>query len=178
MESLFEYLYSEPVRLDADFPVQRNLESRKWQNYFVCKAVGNDDGISSGHYRVYLPAWSAGTYFLDKEGKYDETFSRADPRQPADRERIRTKLPLIGDSNERSERGDGLGNDDSSFIDAGEVDYAGSNGRTNGNRFSDRHYGGTNYLFQDLHGKWDVRLRSELARDYDLNGVQDIDVQP
>ena len=35
-----------------------------------------------------------------------------------------------------------------SYIDAGEADYAGSNGRTNGNRFSDRHYGGTNYLFQ------------------------------
>jgi len=177
-ESLFEYIYAEPVRLEADFPVQRNLESRKWQNYFVCRAVGNDDGISSGHYRVYLPAWSAGTYFLDEDGKYDESFSRADPRQPAHRERIRTKLPLIGDSNERSERGDGLGNDDSSYIDAGEANYAGSNGRTNGNRFSDRHYGGTNYLFQDLHGTWDVRLRSELARDYDLNGVQDIDVQP
>ncbi|MCH7926217.1 MAG: hypothetical protein IIC51_11845, partial [Planctomycetes bacterium] len=90
----------------------------------------------------------------------------------------RPTLPLLGDANEDSERGDGLGNDDCSYIDAGEADYAGSNGRTNGNRFSDRHYGGTNYLFQDMHGAWDVRLRSELARDYDLNGVQDIDVQP
>ena len=62
--------------------------------------------------------------------------------------------------------------------DAGEANYAGSDGRSNGNRFSDRHSGGTNYLFQDLHGAWDTRLRSELARDYDLNGVIDISTQP
>ena len=177
-ESLFAYVYAEPVRFPADYPVQRNLDSRAWQKYFICKAVGNEDGVSSGHYRVYLPSWSAGSYLLDAEERYDESFSRANPRRPANRERIRPRLPLIGDSNENSERGDGLGNDDCSYIDAGEADYAGSNGRTNGNRFSDRHYGGTNYLFQDMHGAWDVRLRSELARDYDLNGIQDIDVQP
>ncbi|MCH8146488.1 MAG: prepilin-type N-terminal cleavage/methylation domain-containing protein [Planctomycetes bacterium] len=177
-ELLFTYLYSQPVRLEANYPVQRNLDSRAWQEYFICKAVGNADGVSSGHYRVYLPSWSAGSYVLDGEDRYDESFSRADPRRPASRDRIRPRLPLIGDANEESERGDGLGNDDCSFIDAGEADYAGSNGRTNGNRFSDRHYGGTNYLFQDMHGAWDVRLRTELARDYDLNSVQDIDVQP
>jgi hypothetical protein len=81
---------------------------------------------------------------------------------------------LIGDANEYSERGDGIGEDDCSFIDAGEANYAGSDGARNGNRFSDRHHGGTNYLYGDLHGAWTTRLRDELARDYDLNGVIDI----
>lgn len=177
-ELLFTYLYAEPVNVTSHFPVLRNVESKRWENYFVCKAVGDDDGISSGHYRVYLPAWSAGSYQLDEARVYDETETRADPRRPAQREQVRPKLPLIGDANERSERGDGFGSDDCSFIDAGEANFAGSNGRTNGNRFSDRHYGGTNYLFQGLHGRWNTRLRNDLARDYDLNGVQDVEVQP
>ena len=84
------------------------------------------------------------------------------------------RLPLLGDANERSERGDGIGDDDGSFIDAGEANFAGSDGRTNGNRFADRHSGGTNYLFPDLHGSWDPVLRLELARDYDLNNVVDV----
>ena len=86
-------------------------------------------------------------------------------------------MPLIGDANEWSERGDGLGNDDCSFIDAGEANYAGSNGR-NGNRFSDRHSGGANYLFQDLHGSWSTKLREDLSEDYDLNGVEDLEIDP
>ena len=183
-ELLFAYVYRERVRLPDNYPVQRNIDNRRWENYFVCEAVGGDEA-NSGHYRVYLPAWSAGSYALEAEGVYGDT-TRADPGRPAARERIRPRMPLIGDANERSERGDGVGqgvgdpfsNDDCSFIDAGEVNYAGSNGRTNGNRFSDRHYGGTNYLFQDLHGSWDPKLREELARDYDLNGVADIEVEP
>jgi|GEM_PF-919835 len=177
-ELLFTYLYAEPVNVTSDFPVLRNVESQRWENYFVCKAVGDDQGISSGHYRVYLPAWSAGSYQLGEAQVYNEAQTRADPRRPAHREQVRPKLPLIGDANERSERGDGFGSDECSYIDAGEANYAGSNGRTNGNRFSDRHYGGTNYLFQDLHGAWNTRLRNDLARDYDLNGVQDIEVYP
>jgi prepilin-type processing-associated H-X9-DG protein len=77
-----------------------------------------------------------------------------------------------------SERGDGFGLDDCSYIDAGEANYAGSDGRANGNRFDDRHSGGTNYLFQDLHAEWETRLRDDLARDYDLNGVIDVAVSP
>jgi prepilin-type processing-associated H-X9-DG protein len=133
--------------------------------------------VNSGHYRVYLPAWSAGSYALEKGGIYGES-TRADPDHSAVLERIYHKLPLIGDANERSERGDGIGDDDCSYIDAGEANYVGSNGINNGNRFSDRHYGGTNYLFPDLHAAWNLRLREELARDYDLNGKHDIDVQP
>ncbi len=171
-EILFSHVYGEQVRVPVSYPVQRNIDGRRWEEYFICKAVG-DEGASSGHYRVYLPAWSAGSYALEAGGVYGDD-TRANPDISASRERVRPKLPLIGDANDRSERGDGLGANDCSYIDAGEANYVGSNGVNNGNRFSDRHYGGTNYLFQDLHGAWKTRLREELARDYDLNGVIDI----
>jgi len=172
-EILYTFVYREEVKVRESYPVQRNVGQKRWEKYFLCKATG-DEGPSSGHYRVYLPAWGWGSYSLDKGGRYlDQT--RANPKRGAAREMIRPRLPLIGDANELSERGDGLGDDDCSYIDAGEANYAGSNGRDNGNRFSDRHYGGTNYLFQDLHAEWNTRLREELARDFDLNGIDDID---
>ena len=181
-EALYAYAYSQRVQLPDHYPVQRNIEPRRWENYLVCEAAGGNEA-SSGHYRVYLPAWSAGTYVLDTGDVYgDETW--ANPDRPAPRERISLKLPLIGDANEQSERGDGVFfgegrfDDDCSYIDAGEANYAGSNGRNNGNRFSDRHHGGTNYLFPDLHADWDRQLREELARDYDLNNVPDPEVEP
>jgi len=172
MELLFTFVYRDAVTVPDDYAVQRNIQGRRWQEYFLCKAA-TDDGVSSGHYRVYLPSWAAGSYVLEEDGVYGLT-TRADPDRAPSREMIRPKMPLIGDANERSERGDGLGTDDCSYIDAGEANYAGSNGMTNGNRFSDRHYGGTNYLFQDLHASWSTRLRDDLARDYDLNGVVDV----
>lgn len=175
-ELLFSFVYKEPLQLTENYPVQRNIEGSRWQEYFICRAVG-DMGINSGHYRVYLPSWSAGSYSLQADGVYGDT-TRANPNRSANRERIRPKMPLLGDANDLSERGDGLGIDDCSYIDAGEANYIGSTGRNSGNRFSDRHYGGTNYLFQDLHASWSTRLREELARDYDLNGVIDIPVQP
>jgi prepilin-type N-terminal cleavage/methylation domain-containing protein/prepilin-type processing-associated H-X9-DG protein len=171
-ELLFSFVYSEPVQVPERYPVQRNVEATRWQQYFVCRSVG-DIGPNSGNYRVYLPSWSAGTYALDRDGVYGLD-AKALPDRPAQRERIRPKMPLIGDANELSERGDGLGVDDCSYIDAGEADYSGDDGRGHGNRFSDRHYGGTNFLFQDLHAEWSTRLRRELARDYDLNGVEDV----
>jgi prepilin-type N-terminal cleavage/methylation domain-containing protein/prepilin-type processing-associated H-X9-DG protein len=174
-ETLFSYIYGEKVRVRDDFPVQRNIEGERWEKYFICGAAG-DTGPNSGHYRIYLPAWNAGSYTIKSNGRYGDD-THADPRRNGRRERIPPKLPLIGDSNDRSERGDGLGTDDCSYIDAGEADYAGSNG-INGNRFSDRHYGGTNFLFQDLHASWELRMRRDLARDYDLNGVIDVDVVP
>jgi prepilin-type N-terminal cleavage/methylation domain-containing protein/prepilin-type processing-associated H-X9-DG protein len=171
-EILFPFVYRDAVQLPKSYPVLRNIEGRRWEEYFLCKAAGST-GVSSGHYRVYLPSWSAGSYALEEGSVYGIT-TRADPDRAAPRELIRPKMPLLGDANDRSERGDGLGTDDCSFIDAGEANYAGSNGVNNGNRFSDRHYGGTNYLFQDLHAEWSTRLRDELARDYDLNGIVDV----
>ena len=176
-EILWNYVYNEPVNVTDSFPVQRNLDSRRWQKYMLCAALG-DDGVNSGHFRVYLPAWSANTFRIDADPRTGGVTTSANPMVGSPLDRIRQRLPIIGDANELSERGDGIGNDDTSYIDAGEANYAGSDGRFNGNRFSDRHLGGTNYLFPDLHGAWDTLLRSELARDYDLNGVQDIDTQP
>jgi len=171
-EILFSYVYAEQVKLPVSFPVQRNVQGDRWEAYFLCQSVGDRD-VSSGHYRVYLPAWGGGSYSLGPRGVWsDET--RANPTRSGQREHVRPKLPLIGDANEYSERGDGLGDDDGSFIDAGEANYAGSDGMRNGNRFADRHHGGTNYLFGDLHGAWNTGLRGELSRDYDLNGVIDM----
>lgn len=174
-EILFAYVYGETVRLPVKLPVQRNVQGDKWEEYFLCKEVG-DTGVGSGHYRVYLPSWSIGSYTLEAGGVYGDS-TLANPEYSAARDRIRPKMPLIGDANDMSSRGDGVGNDDGSFIDGGEANEAGTTGR-NGNRFSDRHYGGTNYLFQDLHAAWNTRLRDELARDYDLNGVIDVPVVP
>lgn len=173
-EVLFAYVYMEEVRVPEPYPVLRNVEGRRWEKYFLCPALG-DDGVTSGHYRVYLPSWTANMP-TDGKGRWLDSY-KATPDSPANRENVRPKLPLIGDANDYSERGDGVGDDDCSYIDAGEANFAGSNGR-NGNRFSDRHSGGTNYLFQDLHAAWNTHLRQELARDYDLNGVVDIDVRP
>ena len=185
-ELLWQYVYREHVFdpnrpiLDpsdnepADFPVQRNLESERWEEYFVCKASAFH-GAHSGHYRVYLPAWSASSYSIRADGTFgDDTVP--DPRQSASRSAIRPKLPLIGDANEVSARGDGLGFDDCSYIDAGEANDAGL--CRGGNRFSDRHLGGTNFLFQDLHADWSQSLRARLAVDYDLNGIEDVSIVP
>ncbi len=175
-ELLFSHLYGETVNVATNFPVLRNVEGHRWEKYFLCRQAG-EDGVSSGHYRVYLPAWNSGGQLVDATGRWSDDYE-PNPWRSSSRESIRVKMPLIGDANENSERGDGVGLDDCSYIDAGEADYAGSNGRTNGNRFSDRHYGGTNFLFQDLHGEWNTRLRRDLARDYDLNYVVDIATAP
>jgi prepilin-type N-terminal cleavage/methylation domain-containing protein/prepilin-type processing-associated H-X9-DG protein len=184
MEILFPYVYQETVYksdevAQVSFPVQRNVDADRWTGYFICKA-SRTRGVNSGNYRVYLPAWAAGTFTVDAEGVFDES-SGPDPTASITRSAIRPKMLLIGDANEISERGDGdVGvavPDDCSYIDAGEADYAGLDGQT-GNRFSDRHSGGTNYLFQDFHGDWDTSLRRKLARDYDLNGIEDIPSAP
>jgi prepilin-type N-terminal cleavage/methylation domain-containing protein/prepilin-type processing-associated H-X9-DG protein len=175
-EILFKYVYRDNVNVPQNYPVQRNIDGDRWEEYFTCKSAGGD-GVNSGSYRVYLPSWSVGTYAVDASGRWSEN-TRPNPNRPASRENIRPRMPLIGDANPMSERGDGIGVDDCSYIDAGEANYAGSDGRANGNRFDDRHSGGTNYLFQDLHGEWSTRLRDDLARDYDLNGVIDVTVSP
>ena len=174
-ELLWSYAYRETIQFPQSYPAQRNIDSDRWEEYLICQAVGSLD-VSSGHYRVYLPAWSAGTYHILPDGRYGDK-TRADPRRAALIERIRPRLPIIGDAHDQSERGDGLGDDDCSYIDAGEANTAGSDGYS-GNRFSDRHYGGTNFLFADHHAERNRKLRGQLARDWDLNGVDDIEITP
>ncbi len=175
-ELLYSFVYQEEINLNHSYPAQRRVPGKRWEDYLVCRAAG-DERPTSGHYRVYLPAWTGETSGLDSQQRWTDTTS-SNPSRAGRRENIRPVMPLIGDANDLSERGDGLGNDESSYIDAGEANIAGFNGRSNGNRFSDRHYGGTNFLFQDLHGSWTPHLRKELARDFDLNGVIDVTIAP
>ncbi len=186
MEILFEFVYREEVYPfegqghTIDFPAQRNVDAEKWAEYFICKASG-DRGINAGHYRVYLPFWASGTYALHDDRTFDLT-SGPRPTASISRGSISPKKILIGDANDASYRGDGdlealHEGDDCSYIDAGEANEAGPTGR-DGNRFSDRHYGGTNYLFQDLHCEWSTKMRERLAVDWDLNDVADVDIVP
>ncbi len=173
-EIVYQYIYKErvfdPTKVEVhSLPVQRNMEPDRWQPYFRCKA-SSVHARHSGHYRVYLPSWLMGTYGLDANGRYDLQGSILNPRLAASRTQILPRMPLIMDSNEFSERFD------TSYIDAGEANTAGSAGH-NGNRISDRHYGGTNLLFQDLSAHWERNsFRERLARDYDLNGINDVDL--
>ncbi|RJP40404.1 MAG: prepilin-type N-terminal cleavage/methylation domain-containing protein [Phycisphaerales bacterium] len=173
-EALWAYAYHEQVRLPLPFPAQRNLDAERFGEYLLCPTAGTDE--SSGHYRAYLPAWSYGSYHIQPDGKYGFD-TRANPRFSATIESVPLRLPIVMDANEQSERGDGFGNDDCSYIDAGEANTAGSNG-FDGNRISDRHYGGANYLFPDHHAERSGRLRERLAEDWDLNGTIDVDILP
>jgi prepilin-type N-terminal cleavage/methylation domain-containing protein/prepilin-type processing-associated H-X9-DG protein len=189
-EILFSWVYREiPYDMDglgvcrphqSDFAVQRNTDRERYAGYFLCKAAGQS-GVTSGHYRVYLPFWSYNTISLNSNRTYDLS-KPADPRVTMSRGGLSPKHVLIMDANEFSYRGDGdegreHEGDDCSYIDAGEANEAGTTGN-NGNRISDRHYGGANYLFQDFHAEWNTKLRERLARDFDLNTVDDIAVAP
>jgi prepilin-type N-terminal cleavage/methylation domain-containing protein/prepilin-type processing-associated H-X9-DG protein len=175
-ELMYGYIWKEMDRMydpeqavQYSYPVQRNIPRDRWQRYFDCKASPFRFD-HSGHYRVYLPAWLMGTYALDENRRYDIQNTILNPRLPASRSRIAPRMILLGDANAQSER------IDTSYIDAGEANTAGSAG-FNGNRFSDRHYGGTNYLFQDFSADWmRNKFREELGSDIDLNGVQDVEV--
>ncbi len=175
-ELLYSFVYQDTINVNESYPAQRRVPGKRWEDYLVCRAAG-DEQPTSGHYRVYLPAWTGQSSGLGSQQRWTDT-TLTNPSRSGRRENIRPVMPLLGDANDLSERGDGLGSDDSSYIDAGEANIAGSNGRTNGNRFSDRHYGGANYLFQDLHGSWSPHLRKELSRDFDLNGVIDVTIAP
>jgi prepilin-type N-terminal cleavage/methylation domain-containing protein/prepilin-type processing-associated H-X9-DG protein len=176
-EILWSFVYKEPVTVPAALPVQRNVQGERWEEYFLCKASA-ERGVNSGHYRVYLPAWAWGTYSINPDGTFGET-TQPNPWASTTRASIRPRLPLIGDANEESACGNPCQDPDrvTSYIDAGEANDAGTTGR-NGNRFSDRHYGGTNFLFQDFHAEWRRKFREELAIDWDLNGVDDIEIVP
>lgn len=152
----------------ADFPAQRNLrEVEGWyQRYFNCKSAAGPPVNHAGHYRVYLPSWSYGTFGLLEDGRYDLE-QDADPLYPARLEAVPLKLPLLGDATP-----------DccvvTSYVAAGQA-FVGGPGS---NRFDDRHYGGVNFLFPDSHAERSTRLHRELQQDYDLNRVIDETVEP
>jgi len=173
-ELLWSYVYREEVFEPSDFPVQRNINGRRWVSYMLCK-TSKRSGENSGHYRVYLPSWSYGTYFVSSREAWELEIvgepNYPNPRTATSFTELRPKLVLMGDANDRSYQGDGVDDDDTSWIDPGEANQGG----VDGNRFSDRHYGYTNFLFADMHADKDLKLREELARDWDMNGVIDIE---
>ena len=177
-EILWTYVYKDEIRETAYFPAMRNVDPEKFEEYFVCKA-GKVRGFNSGHYRVYLPAWSSGSYQIQPDGTFGDD-TRPNPWSSTSRSSIKPKLPLLGDANEHSWAGHPCNDQPvtlTSFIDAGDANTGNVLGAQYGNRFSDRHYGGTNFLFQDLHATWEPRLRDKLAVDWDLNGVDDITIE-
>jgi hypothetical protein len=184
-ELLWSFMYREEAFEPVNFPVQRNTDPGRWAKYFTCKTA-DIQGKNSGHYRVYLPSWSYGSYAVGARSPWElQDASGApnypDPTTPTRYANLRPKLILLGDANERSYRGnddpledaDGDGHDDNdgSWIDPDEANESGKDG----NRFSDRHYGNTNFLYADMHAEKDTKTRERLARDWDMNGIDDIE---
>ena len=175
-ETLFAYVWQDRISRPTDdpkppLPVQRNIYPERYEKYFLCKA-SSYRGQNSGHFRLYLPAWLMNQVSVGVDDQYDIANTVLDPWQAGSRSAIPPRMPLIGDANELSEQ------PCTSYIDAGEANTAGTGGH-NGNRFSDRHYGGTNYLFQDMHAEWRRAsvFRERLSIDVDLNGIDDVEVQ-
>ncbi len=166
-ELLADVLYEQPPAC-LDFPAQRNVrEVEGWyQRYFNCKSAAGSPVNHSGHYRVYLPAWSFGTFGLLEDGRYDLE-QDANPAHPARLEIVPLKLPLLGDATP-----DCIAL--TSYVAAGQA-FVGGPGA---NRFDDRHYGGVNFLFPDAHAERTTRLHRELQQDYDLNRILDETVEP
>lgn len=195
-EMLYEHvLPNETVTDWAHFPVQRNFDG-KYTGLFTCPEAELAED-HSGHYRVYLPAWANEVYPVDQHGRIALTSSSPYSLSPR-MSNLKAKLPLIGDANEFSNRGDYLGNlvmdgcqsagcpvAETSVIGLAvspaherfneanqQLDFCGD-GEQSINSFSHRHANTANYLFGDLHAESDGKLRERLACDWDLNGVED-----
>ncbi len=214
-ELLYEHVYKGSSITDrARYPVQRNRDDR-YPQFATCRAA-RPQADHAGHYRVYLPGWSADSYRLDSDGA---VASRPNPGKPAKLSQLPNHLVLMGDSEEESEAGDELppipdvctslcgcaeecrpdvyacessfispnhwlcpDRAESRFDNGAGVSLINEANQTVSrfgsefvpNRFSDRHRGGTNFLFTDFHAEHSRTLRQRLACDYDLNGVADV----
>ncbi len=165
------YRYKPTPDPNEPFPVQRNTRNigRYFAHYFNCPALGKE-ADHTGHYRVYLPAWSYGSLKRDGTGKIT---AAADPLKSTVLESAPPQLPLLGDA-----RG-GVQDDPnaaSSYIGGGEAEPGVEGAVT----FDDRHYGRVNLLFNDGHIElvpynrdYSENLFVKLNDDWDLNGVED-----
>ena len=99
-ETLWTYVYKEEIRATEYFPAMRNIDPEQYENYFICRA-SKKRGFNSGHYRVYLPAWAAGTFTILPDGTFGDD-TRPDPWSSTTRSTIKPKMPLMGDANEHS----------------------------------------------------------------------------
>lgn len=179
----------------SHFPAQRNYNDR-YNRLFNCPQA-SEQVTHGGHLRVYGPGWAHGSLVLGTHGEVASSRSiNASPQRISD---LRANWVLLGDSNEFSSEGDYQGvpqhpsfpvcecpQPESSTVGLQSEKGTGtlSNAATScafqvcgeakkANCFSDRHNGGTNYLFGDFHAEWSSTLRDDLACDWDLNGVRD-----
>jgi prepilin-type processing-associated H-X9-DG protein len=164
------YRHKPPLEPDVSFPVMRNAHGvgSGYFHYFNCPWLGKEED-HTGHYRVYLPAWSYRSVVRDSLGRIDPN-SAGDPNKPSTLESVPPHLPLLGDART------GVTGDPTSYIAGGEA-APGPEGRAT---FDDRHYGRLNLLYPDGH----VELApyqennlsnffNRLSRDWDLNGVEE-----
>lgn len=169
-ELLGEQNYRRKPRVDPNepFPVQYNTDNigRFYFYYFNCPGIGKE-ADHTGHYRVYLPAWSYGSLKRDSQNRISQG---ANPYTTPSLDHIPPQLPLLGDARR------GVTGEPSSYIAGGEAE-PGTEGMAT---FDDRHYGRVNLLYSDGHNELTAyqaespeNLFVRLGRDWDLNGVED-----
>jgi len=167
-ELLAEELYHRKPSCEPNesFPVQynRNGIGSYYFYYFNCPMLGKEEN-HTGHYRVYLPAWSYGS--LKRNAQRGIT-DQPDPRTSSTLETIPPQLPLLGDART------GVTGDPTSYIAGGEA-APGPQGRAT---FDDRHYGRANLLYGDGHVELapfqpdrQTNLFNQLKCDWDLDGI-------
>jgi prepilin-type N-terminal cleavage/methylation domain-containing protein/prepilin-type processing-associated H-X9-DG protein len=161
------YRYKPPSEPNKPFPVQRNTDDcgRFMFYYFNCPALGKE-ADHTGHFRVYLPAWSYGSFQRDSQRKITVG---ADPKKSPVLDTISPQLPLLGDARR------GVTGEASSYIAGGEAIAPDGTAC-----FDDRHYGRTNLLYPDGHAElvpFDPNNPDnyfyKLNEDWDLDGVKD-----
>ncbi len=160
------------------FPVQYNTHNvgQYMFHYFNCPALGKEPN-HTGHYRVYLPAWSYDTLPRDATRKIT---GPANPLMSTVLDSIpdvtAARLPLLGDARR------GVTAEPSSWIYGGDAPPGTQTPGIVKASFDDRHYGRVNLLFRDGHNELvpympdsDNNLFNLLKDDWDLDGLKDGD---
>lgn len=196
-ELLYEYLFKESSIADlVHFPAVRNYQG-KYGGFFNCPSAETSEN-HAGHMRLYLFGWANKILSLDEEGRAAGWTQYAAMYSPRVSE-LGSRLPVLGESNEYSNHGDGIGITlpphcsvwggcpviESAELGMGHTPDAHPYGEANmhlihcrhapnsANSFAHRHDGKGNYLYGDLHAEADSKLPERLACDWDMNGIID-----
>jgi prepilin-type N-terminal cleavage/methylation domain-containing protein len=139
--------------------------------YFNCPYLGKEQD-HTGHYRVYLPAWSYGSMPRDASHKI---IGQPDPNKSSTLESVPLDLPLLGDARMRY---DAAGHGElTSYIAGGQAE-PGADGYAH---FDDRHFGRVNLLYPDGHidlvayqQEYFQNLFVRLRKDWDLSPPEEL----
>lgn len=183
------------------FPAQRNVGG-KYGGVFNCPSAQQQIG-SAGHFRAYAIGWLRESTEHDEYGRYEgpDTLTEADLFGAPLLARIEPQTLLIGEGEERSIAGDGLGDyyngpcclvnlcgphPETNFVgtvrhkssdikryNQANTEYNEHRPSRAPNRFAHRHDGGGNYLFADVHVEFSKTLRGRLGCDWDQDGIVD-----